>query len=511
MPGPRAAVGAVQRASHSRADRPVNFADAPAGRHGARRRPGQGRCPAAHARRPDGDPPHVMEPAAAGRAAARPLRADRIHRDEPVAHRAGPDDPRRCSPAPIPTRRRPSSSSRSATTLQIPDEIAWMFDFERALEVGMAFRIDLSPEQAQAGFDRLIVLGVRLGDSPRRPRSLERLLEHHLNSRAGLELLPQGTPTNNTEKAGTGYSCRDDPDASFDAVLQQAPEYALEPDPRCEATGSGWPSCSGSARPGSGSDARAATTSARRAPCRSRCGRRRWATRCRRCWRRCSATATSSTRGGSSPVTSAGAARRRRSGSAPSPTGSSRPPRSPGSTGWRGRPASRGPADAGSCCAWTRLRRVAPTRRHRQARRRSASDAAGRSRAAPDLGSSTTRYGGQPDAQFYELCLLDLSSRQLSSPSSRRQPIDLLRRLATPASRSRTPDHVFRASRAAVRPPRRRPAALGDATRSAPTRTRQRDRVAGGCGAAGRRSRRSRGSTTASRRGRFSTCCCATR
>jgi len=116
-------------------------------------------------------------------------------------------------------------------TLQIPDEIAWMFEFERALAVGMAFRVDLSPEQAQAGFDRLIVLGVRLGDSPTQAAErLEGLLEHHLYSRSGLEILPQGTPTNNTDKAGSGYSFRDDPDASFTPFYQQAPEYSLEPD-----------------------------------------------------------------------------------------------------------------------------------------------------------------------------------------------------------------------------------------------------------------------------------------
>jgi hypothetical protein len=33
-------------------------------------------------------------------------------------------------------------------TLQIPDELAWMFDFERALAVGMAFRFDLTAAQA---------------------------------------------------------------------------------------------------------------------------------------------------------------------------------------------------------------------------------------------------------------------------------------------------------------------------------------------------------------------------
>ena len=117
-------------------------------------------------------------------------------------------------------------------TLQIPDQLAWMFDFDKAVEAGMALRVDLDAQQAAAGFDRLVALGVRLADSPAEGRgNLELLLEHHLYSRPGLEILPQGTPTNNTEKAGAGYSFRDDSDASFGVFFRQTPQYALEDDP----------------------------------------------------------------------------------------------------------------------------------------------------------------------------------------------------------------------------------------------------------------------------------------
>lgn len=117
-------------------------------------------------------------------------------------------------------------------TLQIPEPLAWMFDFEKAIAVGMAFRIDLNAEQASEGFERVIVLGLRLGDSPEQgQQNLERLLEHHLHSRTGLEIIPQGTPTNNTEKGGSGYSFRDDSEATFDLFFRQTPAYALESDP----------------------------------------------------------------------------------------------------------------------------------------------------------------------------------------------------------------------------------------------------------------------------------------
>jgi hypothetical protein len=117
-------------------------------------------------------------------------------------------------------------------TLQIPDELAWMFDFERALAVGMALRFDLTPDEARDGFERIVVLGVRLGDSPEQgAQHLATLLEHHLHSRAGLEIVPQGTPTNNTEKGGSGYSFRDDSEATFDTFFRQTPQYALQTDP----------------------------------------------------------------------------------------------------------------------------------------------------------------------------------------------------------------------------------------------------------------------------------------
>jgi hypothetical protein len=117
-------------------------------------------------------------------------------------------------------------------TVQIPDELAWMFNLDKAVDAGMALRVDLDAQRAAAGFTRLVVLGVRLADSPGEGRdNLERLLEHHLHSRAGLEIVPQGTPTNNTEKAGAGYSFRDDPDASFAAFFRQTPLYTVDEDP----------------------------------------------------------------------------------------------------------------------------------------------------------------------------------------------------------------------------------------------------------------------------------------
>ena len=121
--------------------------------------------------------------------------------------------------------------------LKVPDELLWMSDFERAIEVGLAFKVDLTPIQASRGFERLTVLGVRISADERQGAAeLERLLTHHANGRAGLKLLAQGTPTNNTEDAGSGYTRGDDPDVSFDE--RRAGElFVPEADPRRKSDG----------------------------------------------------------------------------------------------------------------------------------------------------------------------------------------------------------------------------------------------------------------------------------
>jgi len=122
--------------------------------------------------------------------------------------------------------------------LKIPDSIAWMFDFERALSVGMAFRIDLTAAQARDGFKRIVVMGVRVSDTAAEGRKgLESLIENHLYSRTGFELLPQGTTTNNTEADSTGFQVHGDPDAAFDSAFRDQPLFTSQSDPLLRSDG----------------------------------------------------------------------------------------------------------------------------------------------------------------------------------------------------------------------------------------------------------------------------------
>jgi len=107
--------------------------------------------------------------------------------------------------------------------LVVNEDLKWMVDFDQAVAKGMGFKIDLTADQAANGFERLFVLGVRLAnDADAGKQTLESLIEHHHASRKGFSILPQGTPTNNTEQKSSGYSWREDSDVSFDIYFNNA-------------------------------------------------------------------------------------------------------------------------------------------------------------------------------------------------------------------------------------------------------------------------------------------------
>lgn len=102
-------------------------------------------------------------------------------------------------------------------------EMEWVTDFDRAIEVGMGFRIPLSTVNFRRGFDTLMVLGVRMrSDAENGKAVLEELFAHHHNSKGGFSVLPQGSPTNNVEGEGAAYSWQEDSDVSFDHYFGEA-------------------------------------------------------------------------------------------------------------------------------------------------------------------------------------------------------------------------------------------------------------------------------------------------
>jgi hypothetical protein len=113
--------------------------------------------------------------------------------------------------------------------LVVGEDFAWIWDFEAATKVGMAMRVPLPEPFASGGFDRLMVLGVRVSAGPAENKELlEELIDDHHYSPDGIGFLPQGTPTNHTSEVRSGFSTEDaEGDASFavetsDAAVQPA-------------------------------------------------------------------------------------------------------------------------------------------------------------------------------------------------------------------------------------------------------------------------------------------------
>jgi len=96
--------------------------------------------------------------------------------------------------------------SRKDGRLEVHSDIQWMINFDKAVENGMGVRIPITAQEASDGYDRLLVVGIRFSSSAADNRLLlEELIENHHYS-SGFSLVPQGTPTNNTENVPSGFS-----------------------------------------------------------------------------------------------------------------------------------------------------------------------------------------------------------------------------------------------------------------------------------------------------------------
>lgn len=146
-------------------------------------------------------------------------------------------------PYPLPTSPDPSVDAEKQFKqtpegdLVFADSIKWVADFDRAISIGMGFRIDLAPDE-ENGFQRLLVLGVKLGsDAVKGKQQLEELFDHHYFSKKGFTLLPQGTPTNNTGSADSGYTGKEDPNKTFDLYFNNKDAFKEETDPAIKRDG----------------------------------------------------------------------------------------------------------------------------------------------------------------------------------------------------------------------------------------------------------------------------------
>jgi hypothetical protein len=109
----------------------------------------------------------------------------------------------------------PPPASGEGSMPRLDDGARWMIDFNVAEGAGMALRLPLTQEQFDRGFERLVVFGVR----PALPADAAAQLVDLLDAQRythGLSLLPQNTPTNNSEQAPAAGG---DPDVVASLVL----------------------------------------------------------------------------------------------------------------------------------------------------------------------------------------------------------------------------------------------------------------------------------------------------
>jgi hypothetical protein len=101
--------------------------------------------------------------------------------------------------------------------LHLPEEMLWMFDFDAAVEAGMGIRVPLQDEDFSQGFDFVMAFGMQAhADLPHEERhlagqdSINNLFLNHLYTEGGMEYLPVGTATNNTDAVKSPYHSLDD-------------------------------------------------------------------------------------------------------------------------------------------------------------------------------------------------------------------------------------------------------------------------------------------------------------
>jgi hypothetical protein len=122
-------------------------------------------------------------------------------------------------------------SSTPSDQLAIDDGMKWMLDFDVAEQKGMGIRAKLTPTDAAAGLDFLLVLGIK--DSPGgttdwTPRLSELFNAHHYTD--GLSFVGQGTPSNNTADAPSGFSSADPGHEESYVAERTVPVFSLATD-----------------------------------------------------------------------------------------------------------------------------------------------------------------------------------------------------------------------------------------------------------------------------------------
>jgi hypothetical protein len=129
-----------------------------------------------------------------------------------LAEQKGRSVPDRLQMGPDPEAPAASLGRDAAGRLAADANLAWLIDFNRAVESGMAVKLPLARGVSVA---RVVALGVRFSLAPLdAAQALEDLLSDHRFTK-GVDILRQGSPTNNTDGAASAFTT----DLSSDEAL----------------------------------------------------------------------------------------------------------------------------------------------------------------------------------------------------------------------------------------------------------------------------------------------------
>ena len=114
----------------------------------------------------------------------------------------------------------PGFSYDATNDIIFDPDLKWIVDFRSALDKGMAKAIKMVGTEMTDGFDKIIVLGVKLYEGKTHTGTwqdflkntgksqLEDLFFNHQYTKGGMSFVQIGTPTNNTDDAASGYNAR---------------------------------------------------------------------------------------------------------------------------------------------------------------------------------------------------------------------------------------------------------------------------------------------------------------
>jgi len=129
----------------------------------------------------------------------------------------------------------------AAGSLELNESLQWLTDFDKALAIGMAIKIsqaDLTNGTIPDGFDQLMTIGINMKtDADQTALELQALFQHQYYTKKGFGLVPQGTPTNNTESNKPGFSRDPDAEESYARVFDTLDHYTITDDPWAKKDG----------------------------------------------------------------------------------------------------------------------------------------------------------------------------------------------------------------------------------------------------------------------------------